>query len=972
MDDYEENSDVESEDSNREQDYLSDVDSYTSETPQQTLLSDLINNKIDTIFDFINGNIETIAFQIEMAALNKRIADSDFDLEIVNQEILEEQLRLNGILGVYEKFIADKIKELPKEKLEPTGKSGVYSKFSKKDVLGAREMQELVKIRERLLTEEPEQSFEPLPSNRLIAEWEGLTEQEKEFFEQLAGQQAPKFEQFLDSTNPINDYNRKLADFLDTIDIFLDSYWQYYASLENDDVFGFVYKTGITKAGGYYEKVMETITERDAEEALRLFRQSKRIKEPIKLTKEEKQFVKRVQKPVKLQIKEIIKLINKLPIQLTNDEKLFIKRIEFTKEKLRTFTKEQLLACINQTKRFKPSYAPVSYYPKNLSPESRILFDKLVNYERPQREPMEMTTYKRGKPIPLVQSRISAKQRIATAFQGVPESLRFYTNEKMERIDLILYFTELLENKIYRLTEKSPEEYYAKVNDIVFILGHYPDVKEKVLQGIINVNDLAMFERAIMDNIKGKVSGVYPSTVRNRQESIKKIFNEIMKATSGSKLVSKFKNIKLASSISKRKAKELERFIFDVAVSQGDYFTKVKYLLDFIYKNNSVIFKPVSELSKLFIKSPKQKQQKGYITLNDREIQTLLSSSQYELQNLEREFRKNPKIGRKEITKLNAKIKQLEDVNLKRIKKRHLNYNNRYKAMLIKKFGKFPEGLRVNVEQFKIYPVIDTDIIKEVVNAVKRKLIGNKWVELYDLNELNKNKMVSYAGKLVPAVPEKTYLAIKNYILKVLEINNILNFDVLNKSKTLIAIDQISKAKELPFEVTTISAAINYLTGNWGTIWNGERLDDIYGENVFQKLLNVGSPFDFYRKFTIKEYDSLVNKFTPKQQEIYRKPQAEMDGKWYNVSYVDKNITTGEPLFVIKETPIMNKGKPDFIRQIDIRPGKYPFILRKLATNQEGVFKDVWTEVSPSKIKYRSIQFGKRRLSLKKKNNRFR
>ena len=547
----------------------------------------------------------------------------------------------------------------------------------------------------------------------------------------------------------------------------------------------------------------------------------------------------------------------------------------------------------------------------------------------------------------------------------------------MEKIDLILYFTELLENKIYRLTEKSPEEYYAKVNDIVFILGHYPDVKEKVLQGIINVNDLAMFERAIMDNIKGKVSGVYPSTVRNRQESIKKIFNEIMKATSGSKLVSKFKNIKLASSISKRKAKELERFIFDIAVSQGDYFTKVKYLLDFIYKNNSVIFKPVSELSKLFIKSPKQKQQKGYITLNDREIQILLSQSQYELQNLEREFRKNPKIGRKEITKLNAKIKQLEDVNLKRIKKRHLNYNNRYKAMLIKKFGKFPEGLRVNVEQFKIYPVIDTDIIKEVVNAVKRKLIGNKWVELYDLNELNKNKMVSYAGKLVPAVPEKTYLAIKNYILKVLEINNILNFDVLNKSKTLIAIDQISKAKELPFEVTTISAAINYLTGNWGTIWNGERLDDTYGENVFQKLLNVGSPFDFYRKFTIKEYDSLVNKFTPKQQEIYRKPQAEMDGKWYNVSYVDKNITTGEPLFVIKETPIMNKGKPDFIRQIDIRPGKYPFILRKLATNQEGVFKDVWTEVSPSKIKYRSIQFGKRknfkkRLSLKKKNNRFR
>jgi len=960
--------------SEQEQDYGSDVSSSVSEQDQNVLLSDLINNKINAIFDFINGNIDTIPFKIELATLNKRIAESDFDLEIVDQNILDEQLRLNGILAIYEKVISDKIKELPQEKLQPTGKSGIYSRFSKKDVLGAREMQELIKIRERLVRDEPEQSFEPLPSNRLIAEWEGLTDLEKEFFEQIAGNQAPKFEQFLYSSNPIADYNRELANFLDTIDIFLSSYWQYYESMEEDDVFGFVYKTGITKPGGYYEKVMESITQRNAQEALRLFKQSTRAKDPIPLTPEQEEFIKRVQKPVKLQIKEIIKLINKLPIQLTNNEKLFIKRIEFIKEKLKTFTKEQLLKCINNTKGFKPNYVQKSYYPKNLSPESRVLFDKLVNYERPKREQTEITSYRGRKPLPLVQARTSAKQRIAAAFQSVPESLKTFkkqTEQGMETINLIIYFTELLENKIYKLTEKTPEEYYAKINDIIFILGHYPDVKEKVLQGVININDLALFERAIMDNIKGKVSGVYPSTVRNRQESIKNIFNEIMKTNP--KLISKFKNIKLASSISRRKAKELERFVFDVAVSQADYFAKIKYLIDFIRKNDSTVFKPMSELSKLFIKTPKQKQQKSYISLNDREIQALLSQYQYELQNLEIKFSKNPEIGRKEISKINSKIKELENIHVKRVKKRHLDYANRYKSMLMKKYGEFPKELRVSIQQPKIYPVIDQEIIKELVNAIKRKQIGNNLFELYDLNELNKNKMVVYAGKLVRSIPENTYLAIKKYILKMLEVQNILNVDVLNKSNTLSAINQIAKAKNLNFEITTISAAIKYLTENWGTTWNGERLDDTYGENVFKKLLNVGSPFDFYKKFTIKDYDTLVNKFTPKKEEIYRKPQAEFDGKWYNVSYVDKNWSTGEPLFVIKEIPIMNNGKPDFVRQIDIRPGKYPFVLRKLATNQEGVFKDVWTEVPLNKVKYRSIQFGKRKLTkrklcLKKKN----
>ena len=41
-------------------------------------------------------------------------------------------------------------------------------------------------------------------------------------------------------------------------------------------------------------------------------------------------------------------------------------------------------------------------------------------------------------------------------------------------------------------------------------------------------------------------------------------------------------------------------------------------------------------------------------------------------------------------------------------------YMERYKSMLNKKYGKFPEELRI--QKPNIYPIIEIDIIKEVVN----------------------------------------------------------------------------------------------------------------------------------------------------------------------------------------------------------------------------------------------------------------
>jgi hypothetical protein len=44
-----------------------------------------------------------------------------------------------------------------------------------------------------------------------------------------------------------------------------------------------------------------------------------------------------------------------------------------------------------------------------------------------------------------------------------------------------------------------------------------------------------------------------------------------------------------------------------------------------------------------------------------------------------------------------------------------------------------------------------------------------------------------------------------------------------------------------------------------------------------------------------------------------------------------------------------------------MRKGKFPFILQKLRTEQENVFKEIWVEIPPGKVKYQTHGFGKRK-----------
>jgi hypothetical protein len=158
--------------------------------------------------------------------------------------------------------------------------------------------------------------------------------------------------------------------------------------------------------------------------------------------------------------------------------------------------------------------------------------------------------------------------------------------------------------------------------------------------------------------------------------------------------------------------------------------------------------------------------------------------------------------------------------------------------------------------------------------------------------------------------------------------------------------------------------AVKEITPLFLTAWNGQKYNDVYGKNIFEKLLHIKEPSDFYTGILMRNYYSLVDRFTTKKEEVYTKPMSFMQGKWYPVEFLDKNWQTGLPLFDIKETI---NAKQEVVSRTVVKRGKYPFILRKIRTEHEGVTKDIWTPVNEGKIVYRTPDFGKKKLKLKKK-----
>jgi hypothetical protein len=299
----------------------------------------------------------------------------------------------------------------------------------------------------------------------------------------------------------------------------------------------------------------------------------------------------------------------------------------------------------------------------------------------------------------------------------------------------------------------------------------------------------------------------------------------------------------------------------------------------------------------------------------------------------------------KSINELNTKRDKIQEIYIKELRKnKPSNYT--------------PEERTIT----KIYQLVNKQTIKELVNQIKRKNILNNYnfkelnlLELYDINELNNKTTIKYEGKDVRVISVDVYKNIKNYLITELN-KHIVNFLDINRKEYEKAIQQVNKVLgNKDIEITTGDEAIETLVKSWSKTWNGESIKDIYGENVFEKLLNITNPFDFYK--VMREYNSIVKKFTPKQEEIYTRPQAFFNGNWYNVEYLDAIVNNEiiEPLKIYVSELVKNPrtGLFEVVNKTSVRHGKIPFILTKLRTNT-GELQDQWVNVDPGQVKFRN------------------
>ena len=964
-------------------DFEREQEGYNSEESVEeinTKFNELLIDKFRLITAFNGGTMSVTTYLINMSRINREMNETEFDRDQVEHNLADKEIELNLLLNTYENKIKQQVQNLS-EKEKKDSLKNILSKTEKEAMDNIREALNIVKNKSKVVEEDDE----PLPSNRLFEEWDNLSAVEKVKIIQITGLVYPEKTDFKN----FKEYEKAQDDFLDNISIFLSSYWRpfevseekelltlakkhhekipskdspYYHSFLNNIAqkyldYGYTYSTGTTKAKGVYEKV------------------------EMKLMKD--------------RVKELMEKQKELPIQLKPDEQLYSEQIKFYHSLLNKLTDDELRSCIlNKVSGIE--------LPKNLSPEQRKFYEVLKKYPPPPKFVEQI-----AKREEVIAGRNLSKRKLEKIFKDIPIVLKRYIKEDNSVVDNVSIKVEKLEDCIFRLTKKSPAEYFTKINDIVFIFEHYPDFKIKFLQGWIGILQLVLFENLLLQ--KGVIE-VYPVSVKGRKTVIQQIIKEIFFSTYDIPRL-RLSEI-LTKVLIKHKAKELERFIFDLAQNNRDYSLKIKQLLQFIKKNGTDIFLPIEELLKR-LNQRQIKTEIDYNRLNINEIKALLLQEQYHLQELEKKkqilasknytgnyaiFWELPDIissvQKEQWAALIEKIKQtpLKEGLINELNKLRFYLIKQYKldfipgqTEIVKSISSIEEKIKKissiylkaqfdeidrqrklnpqiqqqQIPQQQVYPLINEFMIGQLVNSIKRKNLNTirkiniDLLELYDINELNKINHITSV---------EVYNKIKNYLIT--ELNKYgANFNLINRTETEKIINQINKSASV-IEITTSDAAIKQLAAQWPKIWNGENIKDYYGENVFEKLTKINNPFDFYNREAIRKYDSLVKQNIPPTQTVYTRPQALFDGKWYNVEYLDKDWGTGEPLSMIKEELVKNPRTKLFevVKKTAVRRGKVPFILRTLRTDQEGKTKEVWTEVSQGQITYRSPSFGKAKL----------
>ena len=332
------------------------------------------------------------------------------------------------------------------------------------------------------------------------------------------------------------------------------------------------------------------------------------------------------------------------------------------------------------------------------------------------------------------------------------------------------------------------------------------------------------------------------------------------------------------------------------------------------------------------------------------------------------------KIGKiaNEINTSEEKVKMLSNTQFTKLAEQIDTYKKRYIAFLKFKYTQPPPA------PFKprFYQTLNENMIKEVVQAYKRKLLTdtlqsqpakNKLIELLELHDLNK----LYKNTIIDGMPmldQSLYILIEKK-LKV-SITQIIP-DILSKFyKT--SLNEMLTFFKLNVDLPTLTDKLKELKSNWPKEYTISPFIDFYGQDTFLTLLESVDNLMFYDSKLIRNFNKLVKDTTPPGKSLFRKPgvlfnettgkfgtEEAGNGKLFFVDFLDKDGFTGQPLNQYKVEMEKDPRTGLFIpvNRITQKRGKYPFILRELGTKQVNETFKIWTEVPQGSVKYYTLDY---------------
>jgi hypothetical protein len=945
-------------------DYASEPDVEASEIENN--YTELLNDKYQNLMDYNNRLIDTLTYTINNIELSKKLHELQFKSRNVERSIINKETELRLLLEKIESGMQENMENYELEDKRPD-----FVKPPNRNLMNESQLREIVRIKQELnsLLDSHtliEESNEPINSSLWMEEWNTLSEQDRVKLERIAERPFPKPQDYSSHEK----LQKAQDDFLDDIKFAL-GYFEPFIKKEETELIGlatrhgikaprkntpeydkfiiemrkllrkgYIYRAGVRKIGGVYEKIR--------------FKSSPR---------EFAAFLKQMR--------------DELPYRLEPDEQEFsdqLKREELFRQKLKPFlaklNKEELYSCITNSKTTKTS----TFQPRRF----------------PVAEPKKVF-------IP----RVNSRQRIVNLFKSTP--------------DIVSKINEL-ENYVYKITSNSAEWYNKKIRDIIFILNNYPDFKQKFKDGQINVFQLALFQNLLLQNgilkvypvkyetrqktIRRLIQALYQDAIKINIFRLSEILTKVV-LTRRSRLLENFvfelattkqdylskiyilikfieKNGTLARTMpvsdlltifnpekqpdksidyTSYSREELAALLSTRQITINQLTQKIKQLESLNYTSVYVIFwpmpqqvKPDDPLRLLFEQKIKKiTPPMSIYSMNN--IITELNGLRVQILN-KYNIRYN-----QESSKLSKQLKENTDEKVKILKIYNSKILDEYK-----KVNATPFEPSAPITPGNVYQYINSEKITELLNAIKRKLIKQNFpgvdislLELYDMNELFNNSTSKHVKQKqqedVRYIDPIVHKKIKDYLVSEIDKQGI-TFLTQNNKYLELAIQQVISKTGVQIELTTYRKAIEDLVAGWKPNWQGEQILDNYGENVFQRLLLVNSGLGFYKRNAMQYYE-LEQKYTPKQQVINRRPKAQFDGKWYNVEYLDKDWSTGEPLLKTETVPeLSSTGRMELVERKIILPGKIPYIKRILQTNRQGQYLDVWQEVEPGQIRY--------------------